>query len=106
MTNLVGTGYLPNDWVKIIKHRLTEEQAFTLEREYLHAIGGAAFNRQSGENNFQSKLTNVQAQEIYLKAKAGVKHKTLADQFNVSRSAISMIASRKQWRAATACLLK
>ena len=106
MKSLVNAGYLPSDWVKIVKHRLTEAQAFAYEKEYLHSIGGADFNRQSGENNFQAKLTNLQAQEIYLKAKSGSNHQTLADQFGVSRSAISMIASRKQWRAATACLAK
>lgn len=106
MKDLVDRGYLPIDWVRIIKYQLTEEEAFTHEKEYLHSIGGALFNRQSGEDNYQAKLTNIQAQEIYLKTQDGIKHQTLADEYNVSRSAISMIANRKQWRAATACLLK
>lgn len=106
MKDLVDKGYLPIDWVRILKHQLTESEAFTYEKEHLHSIGGAPFNRQSGEDNFQAKLTNIQAQEIYLKTQAGVGHKVLADKFNISRSAVSMIASRKQWRAATACLVK
>lgn len=106
MKNLSDCGYLPRDWVRIVKHGLTEKAAYRLEKEFLHQIGGTIFNGQSGERNFQAKLTNDQAREIYSRAKSGETHKSLASEYGVSRSTVSMIVSRKQWRAATACLTK
>lgn len=105
MNTLMQDGYLPMDWVTILHKNLPEEVAFSLEKEYLHTQGCPMYNRQSGERNNKAKLTDEQAREIYLLAKTTT-HKELADRYGISRSAVSMIASRKQWRAATACLLK
>jgi len=106
MKQLCEEGYLPMDWVKIQVKNLTGEQAYMQEKEFLHSHGTTIFNRQSGERNYQAKLTDKEACEIYIKTKKNQKlHKELALEYGVSRTAISMISSRKQWRAATACLL-
>lgn len=104
MQNLMEMGYLPSDWVTIVYRGLTEEDAFSKEKEFLHSNGTTRFNRQSGERNNQAKLTDAQVKEIFIRAKKQ-NHQELANEFGVSRSAISMIASRKQWRATTACLI-
>jgi hypothetical protein len=105
MYSLIAKGYIPSDWVTILLKNLTEEQAFNEEKRFLHENGTTRFNRQSGERNYQAKLTDAQARDIYRRANMGVSHKELAADYGVSRSAVSMIASRKQWRAATACLV-
>jgi transcriptional regulator len=51
-----------------------------------------------------AKLTDEQAIDIFLRCKAGEKHQKLADEFGVCRSAVSMIASRRQWKTTTAGL--
>lgn len=104
MQELYDLGYLPTDWVLIINRNLTESEAFRIEKEYTYINGCPKFNRNAGENNHQSKMTNEQAREGYLLAKNGTKHQEIADMFGVCRSAISMIASGKQWKAATADL--
>jgi len=83
---------------------MTEKEAFELEKRMLHKTGVTRFNRQSGERNHQSKLTDKQAIEIFLRCKQGEGHQKLADEFDVSRSAVSMIASRRQWKTTTAGL--
>jgi hypothetical protein len=105
MLELCELGYSPDEWVVIIQRDLDEETALRIESEYRHTNGCPIYNRQSGEKNYQAKLTDKQAREIFQRAKAGEKHGDLSEEFGVSRSAVSMIASRKQWRAATACLI-
>lgn len=104
MQELSKLGYIPTDWAVILEKNLTEDEAYRLEREYMHNNGAPRFNRNTGENNHQAKMTNEQAREAFRLAKEGVRHQTIADMFGVSRSAISMIASGKQWRSATADL--
>lgn len=98
-------GYLPTDWVRILYKHLSEEEAFRLEKQVLHTYGTTKFNRNSGERNHRALLTDDQAKEIYIRAHSGELHRALAEEFNCSRPAISMINTRKQWRAATACLV-
>lgn len=98
-------GYVPGDWVKIHASGLTEKQAFEAEANYRHLFGSPKFDRTSGEKNHKAKLTDTQACDIYIACKNNANHGELANKYGVSRSAISMIASRKQWRAATACLI-
>src|SRR5215213_7390512 len=102
MTSLMDEGYIPSDWVEVLARGMTEQEAFTMETTFLHKHGTTIFNRQSGERNNKAKLTDVQAREIYTACLNGEPHKSLALSYGVSRSAISMIASRKQWRATTA----
>lgn len=104
MNNLMEKGYTPDEWVLIMWKGLSEQEALAKEKDYLHTKGCPRFNRQSGERNYQAKLTDEQARTIFLRAPT-TNHQELAEEFGVSRSAISMIASRKQWRAATACLI-
>lgn len=104
MLNLSKEGYIPRDWVFIGSTQLTEKEAFKLEKEWLHLHGRTRFNKQGGERNHMSKLTDEQAKYIFLKCREGASHQELADQFKVSRSAVSMIASRKQWKTVTAGL--
>jgi hypothetical protein len=101
MKELCLRGFVPTDWVELLFKNLTENEAFQHEKEYLHRKGTLKFNKQSGQNQHQSKMTNEQARQAYVLASKGVKHKTIADLFNVSRSAISMLASGKQWKAVT-----
>lgn len=102
MKELSELGYIPSDWAHVLVYNVSEEAAFDLEKMRLHAIGGTKFNVQSGERNYQAKLTDDQAREIFMRDET---HQKLATEFGVSRSAISMIKSRKQWRAATSkCL--
>ncbi len=101
MQNLMIEGYIPSDWVTVIYRNLSELEAFSKEKLTLHTNGTTRFNRQSGERNYQAKLSDEQAREIYVRAKTE-NHSALAVEFKVSRAAISMINTRKQWKAATA----
>lgn len=105
MIEMCDKGWLPSDWVKIEAKNLSEKQAFEVEASIMHQEGRTKFNKQAGENNHQSKLTDTQAKEIYIKCKhEKIPHKELADAYGVSRSAISMIATRRQWKTTTAGL--
>lgn len=104
MKELCELGYVPSDWVKIIHKGLSEQDALALEKAWLHTNGCPVYNRQSGEKQHQSKLTNQQARDAFLLAKAGMLHREIAEEFGVSRSAISMLVAGKQWRAITADL--
>ena len=99
-------GFNPHNFVRIIHSSCTEKEALQLEKEYMYKNGQPVFNRQAGEKNYQAKLTDEEARAIFTLAKEKrYTHNELADIYKVSRSAISMIASRKQWRAATSCLV-
>lgn len=101
MQKQMERGFIPSDWTDVLYKGLTEKDAYTKEKEILHRIGGTIFNRQSGERNYQAKLTDEQARSIYVsKDNSGV----LSRKYGVSRAAIQMIKTGKQWRAATACL--
>lgn len=103
LSSLQEEGYIASDWVTIIEKTLTEKAAFSKEKEYLHTKGTLRFNRQSGERNHKAKLTDEQVIEIYKKTKLKNKtHIQLAKEYKVSRATISMIASKKQWRATLA----
>lgn len=99
---LADVGYLPSQWVVVDRQGLEESEALRVEKNYLHTKGRPQFNRQSGEKNYQAKLTDQQARDIFQRIDL---HKTIAQEYGVSRSCISMIKSRKQWKAATACLI-
>lgn len=101
MLTLMEEGFVPSDWVVIVLKGLTESDAFAGEKELLHTLGGTEFNRQSGERNYQAKLTDAQAREIYI---SNENSGTLSRLYGVSRAAIQHIKTGKQWRAATACL--
>jgi len=106
MQNLCKLGFIPTDWVEILHKNCTESEALRLEKEYMYKYGQPIFNRQAGEKNYQAKLTDEQAREIYKAAQEKkLTHKQLADIYGISRSAVSMIATRKQWRAVTSCLV-
>lgn len=104
MMEMCRQGYVPSDWVSIVQSGMTEKEAFELETKMFHNTGITRFNRQGGERNHMAKLTDKQAIDIFLRCKAGEKHQKLADEFGVCRTAVSMIASRKQWKTTTAGL--
>jgi hypothetical protein len=104
MMEMCRQGYVPSDWVSIAQSGMTEKEALELEKRMLHNTGVTRFNRQGGQRNHMSKLTDKQAIEIFIRCKNGEGHQKLADEFKVSRSAVSMIASRKQWKTVTAGL--
>ena len=97
-------GYLPTEWVIILKRDLSETEAYKTENDYIVA-NTPRFNRgqQIGEKNYQAKLTDDQARELFVRS-----HKErigdLAKEFAVSPAAIYHIKNRKQWRTATAGL--
>ena len=101
LISLCEEGYTPDDWVKIIHKNISEMEAFNKEKEYLHLNGSLRFNRQCGEKQHQAKITNEDARIIYIACKEGRKHQELADIYGISRSAVSMIASGKQWKSTT-----
>lgn len=51
-----------------------------------------------GSRNGHSKLTEVEVQEIRRRADAGELHRLIAADYGVSRSRVTTIASRKDWR--------
>jgi hypothetical protein len=99
MLTLCSYGFIPTDWVSIISSGLSEKDALALEKQLIHTLA-PKFNMQSGEKQHQAKLTNDDALQIYdlVKSKKHT-HKDIADTFGVSRTCVSMIASRKQWKA-------
>lgn len=99
MLALCNAGYLPSDWVVIHLKNLTESVAFTSEREYLHTYGQPRYNRTSGAKNHQSKLTEQQVIDAILLTSLGMAQQELASQFGVSRPAISMAVSGRQWKS-------
>jgi hypothetical protein len=101
MLELCKKGWVPSDWVQIVATGLTEKEAFDIEKRMLHKNGTTRFNRQGGEKNHQAKLTNEQAREIFLRCKAGENHTKLSLEYGVCRPAISMIATRRQWKTVT-----
>ena len=105
MYELTERGHLPSDWTEIIERSLTKDQARQREKFYLQ-LRTYRYNRQRGEMNYQAKITDEQAREIYLacKNKEGTQQE-IATKHGVSRSCVAMIASRQQWRAVTACLV-
>ncbi len=111
MKSLCSKGFIPTDWVYIVKRGLLEEEAYTLEHDLINQ-GCPLFNRQSGEKQHQAKLTNQQAIEIYELANQKKVtpryplHQELANKYNVSRACISMIANVKQWKAVLIPYLK
>ena len=105
MIALTKKGYIPSDWVVIYDTGLTEKAAFEVETKRLHSNGTTRFNRQGGERNHRAKLTDEQAKEIFIRCVFNKeKHKDVADEFGVCRSAVSLIATRKQWKTVTAGL--
>lgn len=106
MMELQYQGYTPQDWVCFLYKGLSESEAFELETKHRHNTKLYKFDRMCGEKNHQSKLTDKQVLEIFLLCKKKERtHKQIAQEFGVSRTAVSMIASRKQWKAVTACLV-
>ena len=104
MQSLCAKGYTPDEWVEICYKGLTEEEALRIEKDFL-SKSLTAFNRQGGENQHQSKMTNKEARWAYIQAVVDkVPHKEIANVLGVSRAAISMIASGKQWKAVTSDL--
>jgi len=53
---------------------------------------------QKGENNFASKLTQDQVNEMRLLANTGIPQDVLANQFSVSNGAVSTIVNGKTWK--------
>lgn len=98
MKALSDKGYLPVDWVDVTISALTEKEAYEEEKHLLHSIGGTRFNGQSGERNYQAKLTDDEARAIYVSSESV---KNLAFAYSVSRAAIYHIKKGTQWRAAT-----
>lgn len=101
MIDLTNLGYVPSDWVFIYQKNLCEQDAFSIEKNLLHSLGVLPFNRQTGERQHQAKLTNKQALEVFQLRNDGLTHKEISSKFGVSRSAISMLLSGKQWKAVT-----
>ncbi len=104
MIGMCKEGLVPSDWVEIICTGLTEKEAFEIETKMLHKHGVTRFNQQGGEKNHKAKLTNEQAKEIFVRCKAGENHTKLSIEYGVCRAAITMIATRRQWKTVTAGL--
>lgn len=102
MKELMFDGYIPSDWVNILAKNLDQISAREKEVNEIHNHGNRTrFNRQSGERQHQAKLTDKQALEVFTLKTQGFTHKEIAKKFGVSRPAISMILSGKNWRAIT-----
>lgn len=104
MQTLMSNGYIPTDWVTIIHKNLTEQEAFSKEKEYLHTNGLLLFNRQSGERQHQAKLKNYQAIDIYLALQLGIKPNELSTMYKVSKATIYMIKKKTQWKTTLSLL--
>lgn len=102
MMSLMDEGFVPSDWVVIFKKGLSEKEAFKEERELLNETGPVKFNRQAGEKQHQAKMSNEQALEAFELREKGLTHAEIANLYGVSRSAISMLLSGKQWKTITA----
>ena len=100
MKSLTDKGYLPCDWVSIVRRGLSEQDAFALEKSHLHRIGVTKFNRQCGDKQHQSKLTNEAAKEVfYLSWVNGLDRSGIATQYGVCPSNVSMIKHKRQWKS-------
>jgi len=99
MKSLSKDGFTPDNWVVIFRKNLSESDAFKVEREELHSLGVRRFNRQSGERQHQSKITDAQAIEIFHKCWSGSQSRAeISLEYGISRSNVSMIKHKKQWK--------
>lgn len=103
LKDMSSLGFIPTDWVCIIDKNLSEKDALYLEKQTLYRLGGTRFNGQSGEDNYQAKLTNEQAREIYTRS-FSEKVIALSKEFGVSKAAIYHIKKGTQWQAATSSI--
>jgi hypothetical protein len=101
MKELCSIGYTPDEWVCIISKGLDDKTARKQETNLLHQTGTTRFNMQSGERQHRSKMTNEQAISAFRLRDEGYAHKDIAELYGVSRSAISMLLSGRQWKAVT-----
>ncbi len=105
LNNLEALGYCPADWAFVLYSGLTLREALDLERELILKIR-PIFNRflidvgnaGHGEDNPRSKLTAEMVLEIRrLYEETNLSHRQLAELFNVSKSAITSVISRRTW---------
>jgi hypothetical protein len=100
MSSLSKNGYLPSDWVRIIYRNLTEKEAFSKEKQFLHEYGVTKFNRQCGEKQHQSKIDNEQAKEVfYLAWINGLSRSSIAKYYGLCPTNVSMIKHKRQWKS-------
>lgn len=80
------------DFIEMIKPNIAWD-CFT------YKIDTSAYDKQphKGENHSNSKLTELQVDEIFKLRQEGLLQKNLADKFGVSRTAISLILSGDRW---------
>lgn len=81
---------------KPINNNLHNLEYCTSKENTAHAIKTGLF-AQNGELNKMHKLTEKQVKEIRIKLNKGITTIQLSKEYNVSRSAISMIKNNKRW---------
>lgn len=100
MKSLYNKGYLPCDWVSIVRRGLSESEAYQLEKECLYLVGVTRFNRQCGDKQHQSKIMNEQAKEIfYLSWISGLSRSGIAEHYGICPSNVSVIKYKRQWKS-------
>ena len=67
----------------------------THSENVLDAVARGRWPDKGGENHGRAKLTDQDV--LNIRASEGVTHRSLAEEYGVSRSAISMIISRRSW---------
>lgn len=103
LLSLSDRGYLPTDWVEVLHKGLSQSEARDMEHSYLHKDGVTRFNRQCGERQHQSKLTNEQAVEIFKLSWSGkMSRGEIAEKYGICPSNVSMIKHKKQWKSVLA----
>jgi len=100
MQKLCEVGYIPSDWVCILYRGLSEYDAFKMELSEIHKRYPLRFNRQTGQAQHQSKLTNEDAKELFRLSWSGeFTRKELSDMFGICESNVSMIKHKRQWKS-------
>lgn len=98
LKELSNQGYIPTDWVQILSKNLSEYDAFQYERELINEMAPEFNMAIRGSNNHWAKLNEDKVTQIKYRLANKESHQTIADNFGVSRAAISMINTGRNWK--------
>jgi hypothetical protein len=105
---LVALAFIPNPENKPevnhidgnkLNNNLENLEWVTRSENAIHAYSNGLIPK--GENSHKTKITNEQALDIFKRAHIGEKHRTIANDYNISKSVVTDIKRQKSWKHIT-----